>query len=212
MPTLPRRRPLHVPFLKERILRSFSPFDIRHTMKRILFTSLAVILLCGESVAQSLAEAARREAERRKSLEQRGVEGKVIGEETLRPQPSTNRNVRGVPERARSQEDRGRSTGGRTTARSYRSAISRIENEIQRCEERLAALKRRQEAEKFILPRVGRAAGSRSAANSRERVSGQILDAESKLKRLQQERLEAYEAGKKAGFLPGELDGHGIVP
>jgi len=43
-------------------------------------------------------------------------------------------------------------------------------------------------------------------------MQDQILELQSKLKRLRQERLDIYEAGKKAGFLPGELDGKGIIP
>jgi len=37
------------------------------------------------------------------------------------------------------------------------------------------------------------------------------MELEAKLKRLKQERLEAYETGRKAGYLPGELDGKGII-
>jgi uncharacterized protein (UPF0335 family) len=40
----------------------------------------------------------------------------------------------------------------------------------------------------------------------------EIEDLELKLKRLQQERSEVYAEGKKAGFLPGELSGKGIIP
>jgi len=29
---------------------------------------------------------------------------------------------------------------------------------------------------------------------------------------LRRERLETYDAGRKAGFLPGELDGKGLIP
>lgn len=174
--------------------------------------SLAVIFSWGESVAQSLAEAARREAERRKSLVQQGIEGKVIGEETLPPQPTANRAASSIPERARPGAGKEPLTGRRTPAGPYRSVLRRIDNEIRRCEERLAVLRRRHEAEKFALPRSGRSANSRAAGSSRERIFWQIQDTESKLKRLRQERLEAYDAGRKAGFLPGELDGHGIVP
>ena len=39
-----------------------------------------------------------------------------------------------------------------------------------------------------------------------------IKDWEVKLKRLRQDRFETYDAGLKAGFLPGELDGKGIWP
>ncbi len=174
--------------------------------------SLAVTVLCGESVAQSLAEAARREAERRKALEEHGIEGKVIDAETLPRPPSADQPRSRPPEHAKPRASGEPVTGRRTHAGSYRSVLARIDNEIRRCEERLAVLRLRHEAEKFALPRVGRNAANRTVVGSRERIYWQIQETESKLKRLREERLGAYDAGKKAGFLPGELDGHGIVP
>jgi hypothetical protein len=40
----------------------------------------------------------------------------------------------------------------------------------------------------------------------------EIDELESKLKRIRRERQEIYEEGRKAGFLPGELDGRGLIP
>ena len=58
--------------------------------------------------------------------------------------------------------------------------------------------------------------GARPAAakpkNSQSKLQAEIEELQIKLKRLQEERFEVYESGKKAGFLPGELEGKGIIP
>jgi len=44
-------------------------------------------------------------------------------------------------------------------------------------------------------------------ASPQDRLRDRIDDVAIKLKQLQDERFETYEAGKKAGFLPSELEG-----
>jgi hypothetical protein len=39
----------------------------------------------------------------------------------------------------------------------------------------------------------------------------QILELEGKLAGLRRDRVDTFQAGRKAGYLPGELEGRGIV-
>jgi len=171
-----------------------------------------LLLFGGEVLAQSLAEAARKEAERRKILEQQEIKGKVINSESLE------RNSGAAVSTSKLPGGPGRpgpglpSASDRRTVVSYRSALLRLDQNIRQGEDRLAALKRRYEEEKDTLPRLGRITGRNAAGSTRERLRRQIEEMQVKLRRLRQDRLETYDAGRKAGFMPGELDGHGIVP
>ena len=63
------------------------------------------------------------------------------------------------------------------------------------------------------VPRaVGQQGQEEVLLEKRPRLDVQIKDWEVKLKRLRQDSFETYDAGLKAGFLPGELDGKGIWP
>ena len=39
----------------------------------------------------------------------------------------------------------------------------------------------------------------------------QILELEGKLAGMRRDRIDTFQAGRKAGYLPGELEGRGIV-
>jgi hypothetical protein len=172
-----------------------------------------LLFLCGGDVlAQSLAEAAQKEAERRKALKQQGIEGKVISSESLEENSGAAVSTSKIP-KSPGKPAAGRSSAdGRRSAAPYRSALLKLDQTIRQCEDRLAALRVRYEEEKYTLPRSGRNVGRNTANGSRERLRRQIEEAQVRLRRLQQDRLETYDAGRKAGFMPGELDGRGIVP
>ncbi len=166
--------------------------------------STAVIVLC----LQSLADIAREEAERRRQLEQQGIMGKVV---EANPSPNANLTTSTVPLPAQKQQ-RSPSPKDRSSARSYRTALQKLDRTIRQEEARLESLRTRWQAGRWALPKVGRVSGSSQNANAQERLQRQIEDLQAKLKQLRQDRFEIYEAGKKAGFLPGELDGKGIMP
>ena len=46
----------------------------------------------------------------------------------------------------------------------------------------------------------------------RSRLQAEIEELELKLKQLRRERAETFDDGRKAGYLPGELEGKGIIP
>jgi hypothetical protein len=181
-------------------------------MKRILSAILSGIVAAGNLSAQSLAEAARKEAERRRQLEEQGIEAKVI-QGGVRSRGSGG----SVTTFTREPEAKGASAPlkeprGRVSASTYRRLLQKLDREIAECEERQAGLKRQADAEKWSLPRAGRPGRRAGTQSPQERLRKQAAELDARLRRLRLERMEAYEAGKKAGYLPGELDGKGIIP
>lgn len=160
---------------------------------------------------QSLADVARQEAERRSELERQGVTAKVIEGDPGRMAPSGNISTSAQsPGFARhADEDKLRNRG---SPRYYRTAIQKFNREIRSLEDRLVTLRERIQAERWALPKSGRAGRSSSGSGSREQLQWQARDIELKLKRLRQERAAIYDEGRRSGFLPGELDGKGQVP
>lgn len=143
--------------------------------------------------AQSLAEAAHKESERRRSLEERGISGRVI-EQHDTTQRRLNGNVSvfaPVPATRRAE---------RPAPNTFRKALQVLDREIQQGEDRLALLK-----EKIQTARRAAHVPTRSSRSGS--LQADLRECELKLKRLRQDRLDTYNAGRKAGFLPGELEG-----
>ncbi len=166
-------------------------------------------LQMSNSWSQSLVDAARKEAERRKALERQGIEGKVIsgGASRVTEQPTE----APVPA-SRAVSSPARSSRELNTIRTLRAKLQKLDLAIQHGEERLTILRARMESEKWQLPKVGRISRASAGNTARERLGSQIRELEAKLRNWRRERSQAYESGRKAGFLPGELDGKGIVP
>jgi hypothetical protein len=150
--------------------------------------------------AQSLAEAARKEAERRKALEEQGVQSKTI---VRQGSP-----VRSAPTNSSPKSEISPS-GKSPSATRYRVALEKLQGEILRAQERLDAVRKRLEVEKNAPLRIGRSA---NLAGDWQKLQAQVAEWESRLSRLKEERRKTYDEARKAGFLPGELDGRGITP
>ena len=159
---------------------------------------------------QSLAEAARREAERRKALDQQGIEAKVVRGDASGHggDPS---NSLSVPPSFKD-AGAGGTAKGRASLQSLRTKLRKLDLDIQQGEERLRNFRARLESEKWQLPKVGKTYKGNAGTSASERIRIQIQELEAKLRRWTRERFEIYEIGRKAGYLPGELDGKGIVP
>lgn len=158
---------------------------------------------------QTLAEAARKEAARRKELERQGIEGRVIGPgdpSMLAPNGSLTISVQGTNRAAVSRE-----ADNRGSPAYYRSRIERLDREIRQADERLKLLKAREEAARKDQSR-GLSAGRAGGASAAEQLSRQVADLDLRLKQLRSERQEVYDSGRKAGFHPGELEGRGVLP
>ena len=162
---------------------------------------------------QSLVDVAREEAERRKRLEEQGIEARVIDENaaglarqgniTTSTEPAASVHMPSV---------RSDPLKGQGSVRSYRSALQKLDRAIQQNEAQLAAKRARLQAEKRANFKSGKASKGTGAENQKIRLQAEIEALQIKLKQLRDERFEAYEAGKRAGFLPGELEGKGLIP
>lgn len=175
-----------------------------------LFLLFAVLVSATLGNSQSLSDLARQEAERRKLLE--GVEGKTIRDVEARQSSSSNAAASSpAPDSGPISEKKSSSKSG-TSLKIYRAAIEKLDREIRQSREKLATLRERLADLRWAPPKTGKLASSSSAEASLEKLRAQIEDLEIKLKQIERERLEIYDQGRKEGYLPGELDGKGIVP
>ncbi len=162
---------------------------------------------------QSLADAASREAERRSRLEQLGIEGKVIEGNGEGSPPEGNVSVFSPSDL--NPEERTRKSAGsnnRSSLRKYRAKLQKLDQDILKGEARLEKLQDRLESLRRDNLRIGDFKGFSRNRESRDRVREQVEDLKVALKLQRKERRDVYDAGRKAGFLPGELDGKGIIP
>jgi hypothetical protein len=157
---------------------------------------------------QSLTDFARQEAERRRLLEEQGIQGKVIVNNAASPASNEDLSGAGVsPSKQEKRAERSESPKGRNSANSYRTTLQKLDRQIQQSEDRLASLQARLQAEKWSRPKTRHASSRSQKKNSTGQLQAQIEELQLKVKRLREERFEVYESGKKAGFMPGELDG-----
>ncbi len=181
-------------------------------MKSIKHGTCCILLLFALDM-QSLVDVAREEAERRRQLEQQGVHGKVIEGNGLKG-TAVEGNVTTSTERpVMPAKSSGRADDAKAQAslRRYQTAIKKLDREIQQTETKLDSLQDRLQSEKWQNPKSGRSS-SRSRARDSTRLQAQMEKLQAKLKQLRDERFEVFEAGKKMGFLPGDLDGRGLMP
>jgi hypothetical protein len=180
-------------------------------METILIKCCGVLylLLC----LQSLVDVARQEEERRKRLDEQGIEAKVIT--GAYSDFSSNGNV---SESTTEIEESPRISSSskpdekQKPVSSYRNALQKLDRAIRQNEDRLKLYQARLLTEKRTPPPTGRSSKKKTNPDPPKRLKEQIEDLELKLKQLRQERMEIYDEGKRAGYLPGELDGKGIVP
>jgi len=147
---------------------------------------------------QSLSELAKKEAERRKLLDQQGIEAKRIDQRDLSGRGNVT--LSSPPPKVPSTEPEKKPSLER-----YRTQLRNLDSGIRRDEERLASLRKRLEIEKDAPVRLGRRGRSTTVETATKRLENQILELEIRLKRLREDRLKTYDAARKAGFLPGEL-------
>jgi hypothetical protein len=172
--------------------------------------SLAACLALG---MQSLADIARQEAERRRLLEQQGVEGKVIEEQIAQPAHGENGAALINPSEKQKTTPADRVfPKGRVSKRDYRAELQKLDRAIRQNEERLHLARTRLQAEQRALPKTNKLSASSRTTNPQERLQKEINELQIKLKELHRERTEVYEEGKKAGLLPGELEGRSPMP
>jgi hypothetical protein len=170
-----------------------------------LWILLAPVVLPGDC-PQSLSELAKKEAERRKLLDQQGIEAKRIDQkDAAKLAAKGNISLSSLPPNSRSPSMPPTQLGKKPSLEKYRTALQRLDSEIRRDEERLASLRKRLELEKDVPIRLGRGGRPSAASISMARLQNQVQDLEIKLRRLRDDRLKTYDAARKAGFLPGDL-------
>lgn len=172
--------------------------------EKIRSVCLAATIVFG---MQSLVDMAQKEAERRQQLDIQGVQEKVIEGEGASLAPNGNLTV-STPPGTRSQtiEAPAKDQKNRTSIRSYRSALQKLDRAIRQYETRIESLLIRLESEKKRISRNDRTADTQS------RIQEQIDELRLKIEQANKDRSTIFQSGKKEGYLPGELDGKGIIP
>lgn len=162
---------------------------------------------------QSLADIASEEARRRKLLSQSGVEAKVIGADSDSICLTRSLTV-STPSSTKSDKKpaQAASSKSRPAIRSFQTALKKLDKAIRKEEEKIQKLHERLRKERWALPKVGRVSGSGLNEEDRARLQAEIEELELKLKQLRRERTATFDDGRKAGYLPGELEGKGIIP
>lgn len=162
--------------------------------------------------AQSLADVASREAERRVRVDSEERAERVIDGDPALWAPGGNV-TRGTPPAPAPVPGPLPPAGeGLKSLRHYQNALRKLDQAIRREERQLALRRERLEAGRRPLPGSGPLdprAGNRRA-DARARLEAEIGEIGEKLGELRRERAECYDEGKRAGYLPGELDGRGI--
>ena len=185
-------------------------------MKRAWLAIPLVVVISGAAAppdaGQSLAEAARREAERRQKLDREGVQEKRIEAADLArlapggaistfapgsgPAPASPSAAKPEP---------------RASLRSFQTRLQKLDRDILQAEDQLKQLKARADAERWAPVKVLKGSARSDPAAARAQLRRQIAELEVKLARLRVERGDTLFAGRKAGYLPGELENRGIV-
>jgi len=182
-------------------------------MKNLRFGTCCVIVLF-TLAPQSLVDFARQEAERRRQLEQQGVQGKIIegngqhltpdsGTLTTSTEPGAD-----VAVPSRRQE----TPKDQASLRRFKTSLQKLDREILRLEARLASVKSRIQNEKWEKIKTGRSSNRSRTNDFGSKLQAEMEKLHTKLKELRDERFDVFEAGRKMGFLPGELDGKGLMP
>ena len=181
-----------------------------HTIRIGVLLLLSILPVEPLAKSQSLADLARREAERRKLLE--GVEGKTIRDVGAREPSGGNAGTSASSQTEGKPSEKQTSSKSGASLKSYRAAIDKLDREIGQTREKLTALRERLADLRWAPPKAGKITASSTSDASLEKLSAQVQELEARLKQLERERLRIYDEGRKAGYLPGELDGKGIIP
>jgi len=161
---------------------------------------------------QSLAEAARKEAERRQGLDQQNIKVKRIESSDLAqlaPGGSISLSLTGSDASLRFAPTA--KPPPRPSLRSFQSRLQKLDRDILQAEDRLKQLQARAEAERWSPARPAKGSMGFVLSSSARQLASQIQEVEAKLVRLRLDRSNTFQDGRKAGFLPGELENRGII-
>jgi chromosome segregation ATPase len=162
---------------------------------------------------QSLADAARTEAARRERVRRLGIEETVIegnggcysgiGNVTLFELPRTAKTEKASTESTF--QDRGSLSRIRSRLQKLDRNIRQEEVRLEKMQDRIGELRR----DSYRISNISKIPANEE---SKRKTLEQIEESKDKLRALRRERSEIYDNGRKQGFLPGELQGRGIIP
>jgi hypothetical protein len=184
---------------------------MRRTCAVVLLAVTSFATCAGQPVPQSLSELARKEAERRQKVDQQGIPVKRIESANIGlPDPGGRVSV-SSPEPP-STRPAGAATKAETrpTLRSFQLRLQKLDTEITLAEEKLKLLRKRADAARWTVVKTPKGSKVPGLFSGQDQYRWQILEAETKLASLRRERSDVFQAGRKAGYLPGELEGRGI--
>jgi hypothetical protein len=175
-------------------------------MRNERFRSVSLIALVAIGM-QSLEDAAQKEAERRRQLENQGVQEKVIEGDGESLAPSGNLTV-STPSGSKFQNVEAPAKDRKSLAsiRSYRATLQKLDRAIRENEVRMDSLRARLQSERKRIVSNGLTSSAQS------KLQEQIDRLQAKVEQARKERAGIFQAGRKDGYLPGELDGKGIIP
>ncbi len=162
----------------------------------------ALVFVC----LQSLVEVAREEAARREALDRQGIQVRVIdaipeGHMILSSgSPSSRTMKEPVPVKEK------------VSVSKIRDELRRLDRDIRQTQERIESCRARLHSARWAIPKTGRVSGSVDTERAQNKLKQEMEQLQKRLERLQQERSVLYDRGRKAGYLPGELTGKGIIP
>lgn len=193
--------------------RSTGCSTVRYGMSgNSVLPALLLTIVTVECGAQSLGEVARQEAERRRKLDHEGKAGKTISDQDLARHGRNGNITISRPEPPRKEAPSSSSGPRRSSVASFQNRLRSLDRQIRQTVDRIAFLQERLAKERWAPPGTGRQSRRGRTHSSEEQLRWQIHSLENRLTSLRQERREVYDTGRKAGFLPGELDGKGIIP
>jgi hypothetical protein len=198
--------------------KKFAQVDRLRLRKSMRRACIGILLLwlgtnwCAAFGLQSLAEAARKEAERRQGLDQQNIKVKRIETCDLAQlvsggtiSLSSPRSDAALPLAAAAKPP------PRPTLRSFQTRLQKLDRDILQAEDRLKQLRARAEAERWSPAKPAKGSMGFVQSSSSMQLASQIQELEAKLVRLHMDRSNTFQDGRKAGFLPGELENRGVI-
>ncbi len=161
---------------------------------------------------QSLVEVARKEAERRKKIDAQGVTVKRIESADLPPFTLGGAVSVSTPQsRPASAGNPVRKAEARPALRSFQTRLQKLDRDIEQGQNKLKLLRARSDAERWAGTKTSKGSRGSGLNATQDSLRWQILELEAKLAAWRRERSDTFQAGRKAGYLPGELESRGIV-
>jgi hypothetical protein len=177
-----------------------------------LILLLSILLPVIAVAAQSLADLARAEAERRKQIERQGIPAKRIESFGRLPEVSRGAVSTSNPAfRPAAAAGAAAKTEPRPALRTFQSRLQKLDGEIAKAEDRIKLLRAKADAARWAPMKITKGSQGGASASNQDQLHWQILELEGKIAALRRERSDVFQAGRRAGYLPGELEGRGIL-